>query len=78
MRRVDLAEAGHDEIHGGAGAREGGESPDRVDALRADCAAAGEAVQEIGQLVDEQGVVLIHPDGRVSTEIPDGFDHFRA
>lgn len=53
-------------------------SPDRVDALRADCAAAGEAVQEIGQLVDEQGVLLVYPDGRVSTEIPDGFDHFRA
>mgnify|MGYP001825239825 CR=1 FL=1 len=41
------------------------------------CSEAGQPVQEIGRLVDEPGIVLVYPDGRVSEEIPLGFDHFR-
>jgi thiamine-monophosphate kinase len=51
---------------------------DRVEALRDRCRAAGENVQEIGRLVDLPGITLVYPDGRESTEIPDGFDHFRG
>ena len=51
---------------------------DQVDAVLAACGAAGEPVQEIGSLVDEEGIALVYPDGRVSKEIPDGFDHFRT
>jgi len=51
---------------------------DRIEALRDRCRAAGESVQEIGRLVDVPGITLVYPDGRESTEIPDGFDHFRG
>ena len=51
---------------------------DRIEALRERCRAAGESVQEIGCLVDVPGITLVYPDGRESTEIPDGFDHFRG
>ncbi len=51
---------------------------DRIQALRERCRAAGESVQEIGRLVDVPGITLVDPDGRESTEIPDGFDHFRG
>ena len=51
---------------------------DRVEALRDRCRAAGENAQEIGRLVDVPGITLVYPDGRESTEIPDGFDHFRG
>jgi thiamine-monophosphate kinase len=51
---------------------------DRIEALRERCRAAGESVQEIGRLVDVPGITLIDPDGCESTEIPDGFDHFRG
>ncbi len=51
---------------------------DRIEALRDRCRGAGESVQEIGRLVDVPGITLIYPDGRESTEIPDGFDHFRG
>jgi len=51
--------------------------PLQAEALAADCRAAGEPVQEIGCLVDDSGIALVYPDGRVSKEIPDGFDHFR-
>lgn len=49
-----------------------------ADAVLADCRNAGHAVQEIGRLVDEQGIVLVYPDGHKSLEAPDGFDHFRS
>ncbi len=52
--------------------------PAQVDGLLAACREAGEAVQEIGCLVDQGGIVLVYPDGRVSKDIPDGFDHFRT
>ncbi|HPE80395.1 MAG TPA: thiamine-phosphate kinase [Gammaproteobacteria bacterium] len=51
---------------------------DQAEKVLAACAAAGEAVQEIGGLVDEEGIALVYPDGHVSKEIPDGFDHFRT
>jgi thiamine-monophosphate kinase len=51
--------------------------PARVEALLRACAAAGQAVQEIGHLVAEDGITLIYPDGRMSAEVPHGFDHFR-
>jgi thiamine-monophosphate kinase len=50
--------------------------PDRLQEVLAVCAAAGEAVKEIGRLVDEPGIRLVHPDGRVTEETPRGFDHF--
>ena len=53
-------------------------APEDVDDLRRVCAVAGEAVTEIGRLVDKPGIELIHPDGHVSKESPDGFDHFRS
>lgn len=49
-----------------------------ADAVLADCRNAGHAVQEIGRLVDEQGIALVYPDGHKSLEAPDGFDHFRS
>lgn len=51
-------------------------APERVDSLLADCAAAGEKVQEIGRMVDTPGVRLIYPDGRISEDVPNGYDHF--
>ena len=53
-------------------------APARAEAVVSACRAAGEQVQEIGCLVDDIGIVLVYPDGRVSEEIPDGFDHFRT
>jgi thiamine-monophosphate kinase len=50
----------------------------QVDGLLDACRQAGHAVQEIGRLVDDKGIVLIYPDGHISREIPDGFDHFRS
>lgn len=50
----------------------------KVADLLADCRKAGHAIQEIGVLVDEQGIVLVYPDGHESLETPDGFDHFRS
>jgi thiamine-monophosphate kinase len=47
-------------------------------ALLQRCRDAGHAVQEIGCLVDEGGITLVHPDGQQSKEIARGFDHFRA
>ena len=52
--------------------------PAQVDGLLEACRQAGHAVQEIGRLVDDNGIALIYPDGRISREIPDGFDHFRS
>jgi len=52
--------------------------PTQVDGLREACRQAGHAVQEIGRLVDDNGIALIYPDGHISREIPDGFDHFRS
>jgi len=52
-------------------------APGRIEALLDACRRAGETVQEIGRLVDDSGIALIYPDGRVSRELPDGFDHFR-
>jgi thiamine-monophosphate kinase len=50
--------------------------PGRLAAVTEACARAGETVKEIGRLVDEPGIRLIHPDGRVTEETPRGFDHF--
>ena len=47
-------------------------------ALLQRCRDAGHAVQEIGCLVDEGGITLVHPDGQQSKENARGFDHFRA
>ena len=52
--------------------------PARIADLVGDCAAAGQAVTEIGRLVDTSGIRLLYPDGQLSEEIPDGFDHFRS
>ncbi len=41
------------------------------------CHDAGHTIHEIGRLVPGTGVTLIHPDGRATQEVPDGFDHFR-
>ncbi len=49
-----------------------------ADALATQCRAAGHAVTEIGALVAGDGVALVYPDGRVSQEVPGGFDHFRT
>ena len=48
-----------------------------VDPVRRLCTQADQPIQEIGRLVDEPGMVLVHPDGHVSEETPRGFDHFR-
>jgi thiamine-monophosphate kinase len=53
-------------------------APEQADAARRRCVDAGHAVQEIGRLTDQAGIELIYPDGQASTEIPDGFDHFRS
>ena len=50
--------------------------PERLAAVTGACARAGETVKEIGRLVDEPGIRLVHPDGRVTEETPRGFDHF--
>jgi len=50
----------------------------RLDATRSACLEAGQQIQEIGRLVENSGIVLVYPDGRLSEEIPDGFDHFRT
>lgn len=50
--------------------------PARLQAVLDACARAGEPVKEIGRLVDEPGIRLAHPDGRVAEETPRGFDHF--
>jgi thiamine-monophosphate kinase len=52
--------------------------PAKVGELCSACIAAGHAVTEIGRLVDTPGIRLIYPDGRLSEDIPDGFDHFRS
>jgi thiamine-monophosphate kinase len=52
--------------------------PAQVDALLGVCADASQPIQEIGRLVDDSGIALVYPDGRVSKEIPHGFDHFRT
>ena len=39
---------------------------------------AGEPIQEIGYMADETGRTLIYPDGRISEDVPDGFDHFKS
>jgi thiamine-monophosphate kinase len=52
-------------------------APDRVQSLLRVCREAGQQIQEIGCLVADGGIVLVYPDGRVSEEIPHGFDHFR-
>lgn len=51
--------------------------PARVDDLLNTCREAGQPVREIGCLVEDNGIVLVYPDGRESEEVPDGFDHFR-
>jgi len=53
-------------------------APEQADAARRRCVDGGHAVQEIGRLTDQAGIELIYPDGQASTEIPDGFDHFRS
>jgi thiamine-monophosphate kinase len=53
-------------------------APARVDDLLAACREAGQAVQEIGRLVDDRDIALVYPDGRTSKELPHGFDHFLA
>mgnify|MGYP001544825517 CR=1 FL=1 len=50
----------------------------QLDAMQFACREAGQQIQEIGCLVDNSGIVLVYPDGRLSEEIPDGFDHFRT
>jgi thiamine-monophosphate kinase len=52
--------------------------PAQVEGLLEACRQAGHSVQEIGRLVEDNGIALVYPDGRVSREIPDGFDHFRS
>lgn len=52
--------------------------PAKVEDLYRTCIAAGHAVTEIGRLVDTPGIQLIYPDGRLSEDVPDGFDHFRS
>lgn len=52
--------------------------PGQVNALHAACDAAGEAICEIGRLDAGGQVRLRYPDGQLSTEVPDGFDHFRV
>ena len=52
--------------------------PEAIGPLLAACRAAGHAVTEIGELVAEPGMQLVYPDGRVGTEVPGGFDHFRT
>ena len=47
-----------------------------ADGVCAELIAAGHEVQEIGRLVDEPGITLVHPDGRQTREQPRGFDHF--
>jgi thiamine-monophosphate kinase len=51
-------------------------APERSEALLRDCAAAGQQVRQIGRLVDGSEITLVFPDGRVTKELPDGFDHF--
>jgi thiamine-monophosphate kinase len=51
--------------------------PVRVDEVLGACREAGETIQEIGSLVEKPGVALVYPDGRLSREVPGGFDHFR-
>ena len=53
-------------------------APQRAAELVAACADAGEPIQEIGYMADEPGVRLIYPDGRISEDVPDGFDHFKS
>lgn len=50
--------------------------PERLEVVLERCARGGETVKEIGRLVDEPGIRLVHPDGRVAEETPRGFDHF--
>ena len=50
----------------------------QLDAMQLACREAGQQIKEIGRLVDMSGIVLVYPDGRLSEEIPDGFDHFRT
>ena len=52
--------------------------PSRVDGLCRAAAAAGHRIQEVGHLVDKPEITLVYPDGSMSKEIPDGFDHFRG
>lgn len=51
-------------------------APSDADGVCAELIAAGHEVQEIGRLVDEPGITLVHPDGRQTREQPRGFDHF--
>ena len=51
--------------------------PSRVDGLCRAAAAAGHRIQEVGRLVDKPEITLVYPDGSMSKEMPDGFDHFR-
>lgn len=53
-------------------------APDVVDEVLTRCRGTGEAIQEIGVLVDEPGVRLVYPDGRIGEDGPDGFDHFKS
>lgn len=53
-------------------------APARVQSLLSICREAGQQTQEIGCLAADSGIVLVYPDGRLSEEIPHGFDHFRT
>lgn len=53
-------------------------APGRVASLLSVCREAGQPIREIGRLVADSGILLVYPDGRLSEEIPHGFDHFRT
>ena len=44
--------------------------------LIANCRKAGHEVTRIGSVEAGSGIALVYPDGRVSRELPAGFDHF--
>jgi len=52
-------------------------APSAVAEVQELCALAQQPVREIGVFTTQQGIVLIHPDGRETQGVPHGFDHFR-